>query len=88
MGYSKHILQLYYQIQKKQKETGINDDQVLLNKLNLNFLKYKIDFRSNIFWIWENTSLNDYFSIFIRNHTLEHNDYIKYVGGRIIFNNP
>lgn len=85
MGYSKHILQLYYQIQKKQKETGINDDQVLLNNLNLNFLKYKIDFHSKVFWIWENSSLNDYFSIFIRNHTLEHNDYIHYIDGRIVF---
>ena len=36
MGYSKHILQLYYKIQRKQKETGINDDQILL--INLIFL--------------------------------------------------
>ena len=25
------------------------------------------------------------FSIFIRNHTLEHNDYIHYIDGRIVF---
>ena len=86
MGYSKHILQLYYQIQKKQKETGISDDQVLLNNLNLNFLKYKIDFHSKIFWIWENSCISDYFTIFMRNHTLEYDDYITYKNGRVLFN--
>lgn len=86
MGYSKHLLQLYLQIQRQQKIRGINDDQILLNAMNLSFLKYNIDFDSKIFWIWEIDRIVDYGNMLITNETYS-NSTIGYKKGRIIFSN-
>ena len=86
MGYSKHLLQLYLQIQRQQKIRGINDDQILLNSMNLSFLKYNIDFDSKIFWIWEIDRIVDYGNMLITNETYS-NSTIGYKKGRIVFSN-
>lgn len=86
MGYSKHLLQLYLQIQRQQKISGINDDQILLNSMNLSFLKYNIDFDSKIFWIWEIDRIVDYGNMLITNETYS-NSTIGYKKGRIVFSN-
>lgn len=86
MGYSKHLLQLYLQIQRQQKIRGINDDQILLNSMNLSFLKYNIDFDSKIFWIWEIDRIVDYGNMLIKNETYS-NSTIGYKKGRIVFSN-
>lgn len=86
MGYSKHLLQLYFQLQTQQNLTKIMDDQILLNRMNLSFLKYNIDFDSNIFWIWEIDQIKDYGYMLLKNETYSH-DRIKYKKGRIMFNN-
>jgi hypothetical protein len=76
IGYSKH----------QQKIRGINDDQILLNSINLSFLKYNIDFDSKIFWIWEIDRIVDYGNMLITNETYS-NSTIGYEKGRIIFSN-
>jgi hypothetical protein len=86
MGYSKHLLQLYLQIQRQQKIRCINDDQILLNSMNLSFLKYNIDFDSNIFWIWEIDRIVDYGNMLITNETYS-NSTTRYKNGRVIFSN-
>jgi len=86
MGYSKHLLQLYLQIQRQQKIRGINDDQILLNSMNLSFLKYNIDFDSKIFWIWEIDRIVDYGNMLITNETYS-NSTIGYKKDRIVFSN-
>lgn len=86
MGYSKHLLQLYLQIQRQQKIYEINDDQILLNSMNLSFLKYNIDFDSKIFWIWEIDRIVDYGNMLITNETYS-NSTIGYKKGRIVFSN-
>ena len=86
MGYSKHLLQLYLQIQRQQKIREINDDQILLNSMNLSFLKYNIDFDSKIFWIWEIDRIIDYGNMLIKNETYS-NSTIGYKKGRIVFSN-
>ena len=87
MGYSKHLLQLYLQMQKKQQKTNISDDQILLNSMDLSFLKYNIDFDSKIFWIWEINRIMDYGNIIFQNETYSSNSYIKYKDNRIVFLN-
>ena len=87
IGYSKHLLQLYLHLQKKQKITNILDDQILLNSMDLSFLKYNIDYDSTIFWIWEINQIIDYGNILFRNETYSNNSYIKYKDNRIIFLN-
>ena len=86
IGYSKHLLQLYLQIQRQQKICGINDDQILLNSMNLSFLKYNIDFDSNIFWIWEIDRIIDYGNMLITNETYSSST-TRYKHGRIVFSN-
>lgn len=86
IGYSKHLLQLYNRISKEQNLTKISDDQILLNKIDLSFLKYNIDFDSHIFWIWEIDQIEDYGYMLLKNETYSHNR-IKYEKGRVVFNN-
>jgi len=86
MGYSKQLLQLYLQIRINQQQMNITDDQILLNKMDLSFLRYNIDFDSKIFWIWEIDQIKDYGNMLIQNETYSH-DRVKYNRNRIMFSN-
>ena len=85
MGKVSSIYEIYKRIYKRYKKTLILDDQSNLNNINLSNLNYKIDIHSNIFWIWEMTSLRELIHYWLYNESYE-KPYL-YKKGKVHFNN-
>jgi general stress protein 26 len=86
IGYSKDLYLIWSRMYKRYFQTFDNDDQVLLNNINLKDINYKVDIHSNIFWIWEITTLYELIYLVIYGYLPEYKKNIKYVDGRIYFN--
>lgn len=85
MGKASKICELYNRLYKRYIKTLVIDDQKNLNNIRLTGLDYKIDKNSNIFWIWERTSLKELIYFLIYNELYEKTNLYK--KGGVQFNN-
>lgn len=85
MGKASKICELYKLLYKRYIKTLVTDDQTNLNNIRLTGLNYKIDKDSDIFWIWEISSLKELIHYWIYNELYEKTH--LYNKGRVKFNN-
>ena len=88
IGKVKCLKLIFERMYKYHLRTNVCDDQILLNKIYLKDINYKIDYESTIFWIWECSSLQEYLHLTLFGATFEINNNIRYTtDGRVSFNN-